>query len=59
MKARLLFVDDDRLVLATLGKGLRQAGYVVETAESGKAALDLAASVSFDLAIVDIRMPKI
>jgi len=58
MKARLLFVDDDRLVLATLGKGLRQAGYLVETAESGKAALELAASSSFDLAIVDIRMPE-
>lgn len=57
MKARLLFVDDDRLVLGTLSKGLRQAGYLVETAESGKAALDQAASASFDLAIVDIRMP--
>lgn len=58
MKKRLLFVDDDRLVLATLSKGLRNAGYLVETAESGIAALGLAAAASFDLAIIDICMPE-
>lgn len=56
-ETRLLLVDDDRLVLATLSRGLREAGYAVETAESGTAALETAARQSFDLAILDIRMP--
>lgn len=54
---RLLFVDDDRLVLATLTKGLSDSGYDVKTAGSGEAALVLAAQQPFDLAILDIRMP--
>ncbi len=58
VSARLLLVDDDRLVLATLSKGLRESGYSVNTAESGAAALALCATATFDLAVVDIRMPK-
>jgi AmiR/NasT family two-component response regulator len=53
----ILLIDDDRLVLATMAKGLRDAGYNVHTAESGKHALELASRESFLLAIVDIRMP--
>lgn len=54
---RLLFVEDDRLVMATLAKGLRTAGFEVETADSGEAALALVAERSFDLAVLDICMP--
>lgn len=57
--SRLLFVDDDRLVLATVAKGLRDAGYELGTADTGEAALALAAERPFDLAILDIRMPGI
>lgn len=56
---RILLVDDDRLVLATLAKGLREAGYAVETADSGESALTIAASAAFDLAMLDIRMPGV
>jgi AmiR/NasT family two-component response regulator len=56
---RILFADDDRLVLATLTQGLRDAGYLVEAADSGETALDLAAEKSFDLALLDIRMAGI
>lgn len=56
-RARLLLVDDDRLVLATLAGGLRRAGYAVQTAESAEEAeVLLAAGEHPDLAIVDIRM---
>lgn len=54
---RLLFVDDDRLVLATLAKGLIDSGYDVLTADSGEVALAMAMRQPFDLAILDIRMP--
>jgi response regulator NasT len=56
-KARLLLVDDDRLVLSTLSSGLLDAGYDVSTAESAEEAeMLLASGRRPDLAIVDIRM---
>ena len=56
-KAEVLLVDDDRLVLSTLGIGLRHAGYSVNEADSGEAALALAAANRYDIAILDIGMP--
>lgn len=41
MSHHILLVDDDRLILSTLGSGLRQAGYTVTEAASGEAALAL------------------
>jgi len=57
--ARLLLVDDDRLILHTLGAGLAELGYPVVTAESAAAAIDGATSGRFGLAIIDIRLPDI
>lgn len=57
MEKRLLVVDDDRLVLATLGRGLRAEGYTVMTAADGQAALAASADNEFDLAVLDIRLP--
>jgi response regulator NasT len=54
---RLLLVDDDRLILATLGEGLRHCGYEVILASSGEQALALAESQTPQLAILDVRMP--
>ncbi len=57
-KTRLLLVDDDRLVLTTLGSGLQGAGYEVSTVESvEEAEMLLSSGMRPDLAIVDIRMP--
>jgi response regulator NasT len=56
---KLLLVDDNRLVLATLCRGLEGAGYVVVKAESVAEAEDLLASgIRPDLAIVDVMMPE-
>lgn len=56
-RARLLLVDDDRLVLSTLSSGLLDAGYDINTAESAEEAeMLLASGRRPDLAIVDIRM---
>lgn len=54
---RILIVDDERLVLATLAEGLRQAGYDVEEAASGEEALRLLEANLPDLAILDMYMP--
>ena len=55
-KGRILVVDDDRLVLATLTHGLMQAGYEVIDADNGDDAILLARERRPDLALLDIRM---
>jgi response regulator NasT len=55
-KGRILVVDDDRLVLATLTHGLAQAGYEVIDADNGSDAILLAREHRPDLALLDIRM---
>lgn len=59
MEKRILLVDDDSLVLAGLALGLRGEGYAVDTAGDGAQALAAVAGASYDLAVVDIRMPRI
>ncbi len=53
---RLLVVDDDRLVLATLVHGLTQAGFDVIDADNGDDAILLAREHRPELALLDIRM---
>ncbi len=55
-QARILVVDDDRLVLATVTHGLAQAGYEVIGADNGDEAILLARQHRPDLALLDIRM---
>ena len=55
-KGRILVVDDDRLVLATLAHGLARAGYEVIDADNGDDAILLAREQRPDLALLDIRM---
>ena len=52
----LMVVDDDRLVLATLVAGLRQAGFDVIEADNGDDAILLARKHKPRLAILDMRM---
>ena len=56
--AQLLIVDDDRLILHTLSVGLRSAGYRTVEADSGEAAIRLVHTLPIDLAIIDVRMPR-
>jgi response regulator NasT len=53
----LLIVDDDRLVLETLAKGLRDAGYQVSEAGDCASALEAVAKEKPDLALLDVRLP--
>lgn len=57
--ARILLLDDERLILATLGNGLRQAGFEVLAAESVLEAEALLAGADRpDLAILDVNLPQ-
>lgn len=55
-KGKILVVDDDRLVLATVTHGLVQAGFEVIDADNGDDAILLARQHRPDLALLDIRM---
>ncbi len=54
---RILIVEDNARILSFIAKGLREEGYVVETAENGDAAFDKATSQGFDAAVVDVMIP--
>ncbi|WP_338287098.1 CHASE domain-containing protein [Luteolibacter sp. LG18] len=55
---RLLFVDDNPTNLRILGNLAAKWGMPAEAAESGAAALEKAATSSFDFAILDMHMPE-
>ncbi|HZR18130.1 MAG TPA: response regulator [Verrucomicrobiae bacterium] len=59
MKKRILFVDDELLVLEGLQRMLRpmRTEWEMEFVDSGARALELMASNSFDVVISDMRMP--
>ncbi|MBV8939680.1 MAG: response regulator transcription factor [Alphaproteobacteria bacterium] len=56
---KLLIIEDDREAAQYLIKGLREQGYVVDHAASGKEGLFLAASESYDAMIVDRMVPEV
>lgn len=57
-RGHVLLVEDDRLVLATVARGLREAGYGVDTAESAEDAQEwLVQGRRPDLALLDMCMP--
>ncbi|BBO99726.1 putative bifunctional diguanylate cyclase/phosphodiesterase [Sulfuriferula nivalis] len=58
MDRTLLLVDDEDNVIASLVRLLRQDGYRVLTANSGKAALEVLATHSVGVILTDQRMPE-
>lgn len=58
-KRRILIVDDDQAILKSLGDYLSLKGYSVETAKTGKEAIEKSKSQFFNLAVLDIKLPDI
>ncbi|GEA08946.1 DNA-binding response regulator [Alteromonas sp. KUL42] len=56
---RILVAEDDSRLLTQLDSLLQQNGYSVDLADNGEHALFLIKEYSYDLAIVDIGMPKL
>lgn len=54
---RLLVVEDDPAIASFLAKGLKEAGFAVDHAASGGAALEMASSTTYDVAVVDLMLP--
>ncbi|HEV3410544.1 MAG TPA: heavy metal response regulator transcription factor [Chthoniobacterales bacterium] len=56
---RILIVEDEKKMAASLAKGLREAGFEVENARDGEDGLEMARAAHFDLLIVDVMLPKL
>ena len=56
---RALVVDDDVVMVEYVSSVLRSAGYQVETCGDGMTALELFRAATFDVVIIDVRMPRL
>lgn len=55
--ARILIVDDDETIRKSLATVLKEKGYLIETAESGREAISKSEKDAYNLAFIDIRLP--
>ncbi len=54
---RVLVIEDDEKIVSFVSKGLREAGFAVDTAGDGAEGLHLAVTEPYDAAVVDIMLP--
>lgn len=57
MPERILIVDDEPHLLATIEEILRQEGYEVDSARTGKEALEKLRRTAYDVAMIDHHLP--
>lgn len=57
-KSRILVVDDEERIRRLIRMYLEKEDFIIEEAEDGKEALDLALNNDFDLILLDIMMPE-
>ena len=55
---RALLVEDDDTIAGFVERGLREAGFAVDRFADGESGLDAAVSQPYDVAVVDIMLPK-
>jgi DNA-binding response OmpR family regulator len=56
---RLLLVEDEKKVASFVGRSLRENQYVVDMAETGEKALEMVSQETYDLILLDIRLPNL
>jgi two-component system OmpR family response regulator len=56
---RLLLVEDDAKIASFILKGLVAAGFAADRASDGREGLHLASTEPYDVAIIDIMLPKL
>lgn len=56
---RILVVEDDKKIGSFIAGGLRQAGFAVDQAADGEEGLHLALAEPYDVAVVDVMLPKL
>jgi two-component system OmpR family response regulator len=56
---RLLLVEDDKKIALFVKTGLKEAGFAVDHADNGEDGLHLALTEPYDIAVVDLMLPKV
>jgi two-component system OmpR family response regulator len=56
---RALIVEDDVTIAEFVARGLREAGFAVDQAPDGEAGLHLATTSPYDVAVIDLMLPKL
>lgn len=56
-QARILVIDDEESIRKSLAAVLEEKGYIVDTAENGKEAIERSKTRPYNLALIDIRLP--
>ncbi len=54
---KILIIEDDPKIRTYVGKGLKEAGHVVDLAEDGEIGLHRASSEKYDVLIIDRMLP--
>jgi len=57
LSTRILIVDDEPSIRGSLSAYLEDFGYNIQTAESAEVALEIIDKNTFDIAVVDLRLP--
>ena len=55
---RALLVEDDATIADFVARGLREAGFAVDHVSDGEAGLTAAAQHPYDVAVIDLMLPK-
>jgi len=55
---RVLLIEDDRTIADFVMRGLREAGFAVDHEADGEAGLEAALQQPYDVAIVDLMLPR-
>jgi len=55
--ARILIVEDEESIRTVLATILEEEGYITETAQNGKEAIEKSEAKFYNLALIDIRLP--
>jgi len=56
-KEKILVIDDDETITAVFRAGLKQEGFTVDVASTGKEAIEKSQAQVYNLALIDIRLP--
>lgn len=56
---RILLIEDDLTIAEFICKGLKEAGYTVDSADNGRVGLQLALSGDYDIGIFDLMLPQL
>ena len=56
--ARVLVVDDEKLIVKGIRFSLEQDGFEVDCAYDGEEAIELAKKTEYDIVLLDVMLPK-